>query len=35
MFSEAEGVGESLGEGENHVIIGKGRFVSFVDDGYW
>jgi DNA repair protein RadC len=19
----------------DHVIIGKGRFVSFVDDGYW
>ncbi len=19
----------------DHVVIGKGRFVSFVDDGYW
>jgi DNA repair protein RadC len=19
----------------DHIIIGKGRFVSFVDDGYW
>jgi len=74
MFFEAEGVGESRGEGRSlsaeavanaeparrsfrrrqeitrrlreagemmgvrvldHVIVGKGRFVSFVDDGYW
>jgi hypothetical protein len=33
MFSEAEGAGESLRR--RQIIIGKGRFVSFVDDGYW
>lgn len=29
-------VGELMGVRVlDHVIIGKGRFVSFVDDGYW
>jgi DNA repair protein RadC len=29
-------VGELIGvRGLDHIVIGKGQYVSFVDDGYW
>jgi hypothetical protein len=33
--SPAPGPRTQRREGRDHIVIGKGRYVSFVDDGYW